>query len=29
VDLGIAEGAIMDLVELAGSGVKQLFMTHR
>jgi indole-3-acetate monooxygenase len=24
---GIAEGAIMDLVELAGSGVQQLFMT--
>jgi alkylation response protein AidB-like acyl-CoA dehydrogenase len=27
VALGIAEGAIMDLVEVAGSGVKQLFMT--
>jgi alkylation response protein AidB-like acyl-CoA dehydrogenase len=25
--VGIAEGAIMDLVELAGAGVKQLFMT--
>jgi hypothetical protein len=25
--VGIAEGAIMDLVELAGTGVKQLFMT--
>jgi indole-3-acetate monooxygenase len=25
--LGIAEGAIMDLVELAGTGVKQMFMT--
>ncbi len=27
VAVGIAEGAIMDLVELAGAGVKQLFMT--
>jgi alkylation response protein AidB-like acyl-CoA dehydrogenase len=27
VPVGIAEGAIMDLVELAGTGVKQLFMT--
>jgi alkylation response protein AidB-like acyl-CoA dehydrogenase len=27
VAVGIAEGAIMDLVELAGTGVKQLFMT--
>jgi alkylation response protein AidB-like acyl-CoA dehydrogenase len=27
VALGIAEAAIIDLVELAGSGVKQLFMT--
>ena len=27
VPVGIAEGAIMDLVEVAGSGVKQLFMT--
>ena len=27
VAVGIAEGAIMDLVELAGVGVKQLFMT--
>jgi len=27
VAVGIAEGAITDLVELAGSGVKQLFMT--
>jgi indole-3-acetate monooxygenase len=26
VAIGIAEGAIMDLVELAGTGVKQLFM---
>jgi alkylation response protein AidB-like acyl-CoA dehydrogenase len=25
--VGIAEGAIMDLVELAGTGVKQMFMT--
>ncbi len=25
--LGIAEGAIMDLIELAGAGTKQLFMT--
>jgi alkylation response protein AidB-like acyl-CoA dehydrogenase len=25
--VGIAEGAIMDLVELAGAGVKQMFMT--
>jgi indole-3-acetate monooxygenase len=25
--VGIAEGAIMDLVEMAGAGVKQLFMT--
>jgi len=25
--VGIAEAAIMDLVELAGAGVKQLFMT--
>jgi indole-3-acetate monooxygenase len=25
--VGIAEGAIMDLVQLAGTGVKQLFMT--
>ena len=25
--VGIAEGAIMGLVELAGAGVKQLFMT--
>jgi len=29
VAVGIAEGAIMDLVELAGAGVKQLFMTTR
>ena len=27
VAVGIAEGAIMDLVELAGAGVKQMFMT--
>jgi alkylation response protein AidB-like acyl-CoA dehydrogenase len=27
VAVGIAEGAIMDLVELAGAGVKQVFMT--
>ena len=27
VAVGIAEGAIMDLIELAGAGVKQLFMT--
>ena len=27
VAVGIAEGAIMDLVELVGAGVKQLFMT--
>ena len=27
VPVGIAEGAILDLVELAGAGVKQLFMT--
>jgi alkylation response protein AidB-like acyl-CoA dehydrogenase len=27
VAVGIAEGSIMDLVELAGTGVKQLFMT--
>jgi indole-3-acetate monooxygenase len=27
VPVGIAEGAIMDLAELAGTGVKQLFMT--
>jgi indole-3-acetate monooxygenase len=27
VAVGIAEGAIMDLIELAGYGVKQLFMT--
>jgi indole-3-acetate monooxygenase len=27
VPVGIAEGAIMDLVELAGTGVKQVFMT--
>ena len=27
VAVGIAEGAIMDLVELAGTGVKQMFMT--
>jgi indole-3-acetate monooxygenase len=27
VAVGIAEGAIMDLVELAGAGAKQLFMT--
>jgi alkylation response protein AidB-like acyl-CoA dehydrogenase len=27
VAVGIAEGAIMDLVEVAGTGVKQLFMT--
>jgi indole-3-acetate monooxygenase len=27
VAVGIAEGAIIDLVELAGAGVKQLFMT--
>jgi indole-3-acetate monooxygenase len=27
VAVGIAEGAIMDLVQLAGAGVKQLFMT--
>jgi indole-3-acetate monooxygenase len=27
VALGIAEGAIMDLVEVAGTGAKQLFMT--
>jgi alkylation response protein AidB-like acyl-CoA dehydrogenase len=27
VAVGIAEGAVMDLVELAGTGVKQLFMT--
>jgi indole-3-acetate monooxygenase len=27
VAVGIAEGAIMDLVEVAGAGVKQLFMT--
>ena len=29
VVVGMAEGAILDLVELAGAGVKQLFMsTH-
>ena len=27
VAVGIAEGAVMDLVELAGTGVKQMFMT--
>jgi alkylation response protein AidB-like acyl-CoA dehydrogenase len=27
IAVGIAEGAVMDLVELAGAGVKQLFMT--
>jgi acyl-CoA dehydrogenase-like protein len=27
VAVGISEGAIMDLVELVGAGVKQLFMT--
>jgi indole-3-acetate monooxygenase len=27
VALGIAEGALIDLIELAGAGVKQLFMT--
>jgi indole-3-acetate monooxygenase len=27
VAVGIAEGALMDLIELAGGGVKQLFMT--
>jgi alkylation response protein AidB-like acyl-CoA dehydrogenase len=27
VAVGIAEGAIMDLVEVAGTGVKQMFMT--
>ena len=29
VAVGIAEGAIMDLVELAGAGVKQLFATTK